>query len=111
MCTSNCICLGKRRSYFPLTDHLLCYCYPQQAYYHLYLFGHLQLTTREVTNELRRGSVMSHVLYRRTTLTGEEDSRVCEEVHVEETQADGGGGGKEGVKKTANEEAWKGVPV
>ena len=43
---------------------------------------------------------MSHVLYRRTTLTGEEDSRVCEE--VEET--DGGGGGKEGVKKPANEE-------
>ena len=49
---------------------------------------------------------MSHVLYRRTTLTGEEDSRVCEE--VEETD---GGGGKEGVKKLANEEAWKGVPV
>ena len=32
-------------------------------------------------------------------LTGEEDSRVCEE--VEET--DGGEGGKEGVKKVANE--------
>ena len=48
---------------------------------------------------------MSHVLYRRTTLTGEEDNRVCEEVHVEET--DGGGGGKEGVKKAANEEAWE----
>ena len=50
---------------------------------------------------------MSHVLYQRTTLTGEEDSKVCEE--VEET--DGGGGGKEGVKQAANEEAWKGVPV
>ena len=58
-----------------------------------------------MTNELRRGSVMSHVLYRRTTLTGE-DSRVCEE--VEET--DGGGGGKEGVKKAANEQAWKRIP-
>ena len=33
---------------------------------------------------------MSHVLYQRTTLTGKEDSRVCEE--VEETD---GGGGKE----------------
>ena len=52
---------------------------------------------------------MSHVLYRRTTLTGEEDcdSRVCEE--VEET--DGGGGGKEGVKKPANEQAWKRIPI
>ena len=62
-----------------------------------------------MTNELRRGSVMSHALYQKTTLTGEEASRyrVCEE--VEET--DGGGGGKEGVKKAANEEAWKGVPV
>ena len=39
-------------------------------------------------------------------LTGEEDSRVCEE--VEETD---GGGGKEGVKKAANEEALKRVPV
>ena len=48
---------------------------------------------------------MSHVLYRRTTLTGEEDSRVCEE--VEETD----GGGKEGVKKPANEQAWKRIPV
>ena len=82
-----------------MTDHLLCYCYPQQAYYHLYLFGHLQSSTREVTNELRRGSVMSHVLYRRTTLTGEEDSRVCEE--VEETDV---GERKElGVKKAAND--------
>ena len=98
-----------RHSYFPLTDHLLCHCYPQQAYYHLYLFGHLHLTTREVNNELRRGSVMSHVLYLRTTLTGEEDSSVCE--GVEETDGGGGGGGKEGVKKAANEEAWKGVPV
>ena len=80
-----------RQSYFLLTDHLLCHCYPQQAHFHLYLFGHLQSSTREVTNELRQGSVMSHILYRRTTLTGEEDSRVCEE--VEET--DGGGGGKE----------------
>ena len=43
-------------------------------------------------------------------LTGEEDSRVCEDVEVEEM--DGGGGGeKEEVKKLANEEAWKGVPV
>ena len=41
-------------------------------------------------------------------LTGEEDSRVCEE--VEETDR-GGGGGKEGVKKAANEEAWKRIPV
>ena len=44
----------------------------------------------------------------RTTLTGEEDSRVCEE--VEETDG-GGGGGKEGVKKLANEQALKGIPV
>ena len=47
-----------------------------------------------MTNELRRGSVMSHVLYWRTTLTGEEDSRVCEEV----VETDGGGGRKEGVQ-------------
>ena len=39
-------------------------------------------------------------------LTGEEDSRVCEDVEVEEM--DGGGGEKEEVKKLANEEAWKG---
>ena len=50
-----------------------------------------------MTNELQRGSVISHVLYWRTTLTGEEDSRVCEEV----VETDGGGGRKEGVKKAA----------
>ena len=50
-----------------------------------------------MTNELQRGSVMSHVLYWRTTLTGEEVSRVCEEV----VKTDGRGGRKEGVKKPA----------
>ena len=47
-------------------------------------------------------------MYQRTMLTGEEASKVCEE--LEET--DGGGGeGKEGVKKAANEESWKGVQM
>ena len=59
--------------------------------------------------DLRRGSVMSHVLYRRTTLTGDDDSRDCEE--VEET--DKPAVAEEGMvrKKAANQQAWQGVPV
>lgn len=43
---------------------------------------------------------MSHVLHWKTTLTREEDSRVCEK--VEETDGvRGGGEGMDGVKKAA----------
>ena len=51
---------------------------------------------------------MSHVLYRRTTLTGEEDSRDCEEVEETDkpTIVEEGVVGKNGT----NQQAWQGVP-
>ena len=41
-------------------------------------------------------------------MTGEEDSRVCEE--VEETDV-GGGGGEEGMDGLKKPQAWEEVPV